>query len=102
MGFPSAIAGKPVSLLGVAAGQIGAIKSLEHLRSVCSHVGAIVLPNLVSVPNVQQLFNEERHCLDSSTEKRIRSAASTLLDYIKGAICPGIALEAMVRSRGEG
>ena len=101
MGFPSALAGKPVSLLGVAAGQIGAIKSLEHLRSVCSHVGAIVLPNLVSVANVQKLFDEEGHCLEASTEKRIRGTATTLLDYIRGAICPGIALEAMVRSRGE-
>ena len=44
MGFPSVLAGKPVSLLGVAAGRIGAIKSLESLRGVCSHIGAIVLP----------------------------------------------------------
>ena len=31
LGFPSALAGKPVALLGVAAGQIGAIKALEGL-----------------------------------------------------------------------
>ena len=36
LGFPSVLSGKPVGLLGVAAGQIGAVKSLEHLRSVCS------------------------------------------------------------------
>ena len=52
LGFPSTLAGKPVALLGVAAGRIGAIKSLEQLRSVCSHVGAIVLPGPVSVANV--------------------------------------------------
>ena len=102
LGFPSVLAGKPVSLLGVAAGQIGAIKSLEHLRSVCSHVGAIVLPSLVSVANVQQLFDKEGRCLDSSVEKRIRAVATSLLDYIQGAICPRMVLEAMVRSRGEG
>ncbi len=34
LGFPSVLATKPVALLGVAAGQIGAIKSLEQLRSV--------------------------------------------------------------------
>ncbi len=49
LGFPSVLAGKPVALVGVAAGQIGAIKALEHLRSVLSHVGAIVLPGPVSV-----------------------------------------------------
>ena len=51
LGFPSVLAGKPVALLRVAAGQIGAIKSLEQLRSVCSHIGAIVLPGPVSVGN---------------------------------------------------
>lgn len=97
LGFPSVLAGKPVSLLGVAAGEIGAIKSLEHLRSVCSHVGAIVLPALVSVGRVQEVFDEEGHCLDDSAERRIRSVATTLLEYIRGAVCPRVILEAMVR-----
>ena len=44
LGFPSILAGKPVALLGVAAGSIGAIKSLEHLRGVVSHIGGIALP----------------------------------------------------------
>jgi chromate reductase len=101
LGFPSALAGKPVALLGVAAGRIGAIKSLEHLRSVCSHVGAIVLPNLVSVARVQEVFNEKGECLDPETEKAIRSVGMTLIHYIEGAICPKIALEAMVRLQSE-
>lgn len=53
LGFPSTLAGKPVALLGAAAGQIGAVKALEHLGSVCSHVGALVLPGPVSVARVQ-------------------------------------------------
>src|SRR5438128_1620001 len=44
LGFPSMLAGKPVSLLGVAAGVIGAVKSLEQLRGICAHIGAVVLP----------------------------------------------------------
>ncbi len=35
LGFPSVLSGKPVSLLGVAGGSIGAIKSLEQLSIVC-------------------------------------------------------------------
>lgn len=101
LGFPSVLAGKSVSLLGVAAGRIGAIKSLEHLRSVCSHVGAIVLPNFVSVARVQEVFDAEGRCLDSSVEDLVRSVATTLLHYIEGAVCPRIALEAIVRSRGD-
>lgn len=97
LGFPSVLASKPIALLGVAAGQIGAIKSLEQLRGVCSHVGAIVLPGPVSVAGVQGMFDDAGNCTDAGTEKRIRSVATNLVDYIRGNICPRIALEQMAR-----
>ncbi len=97
LGFPSTLSGKPVALLGVAAGQIGAIKALENLRGVCSHVGAIVLPGPVSVAHVRQVFDATREIRDKKTEARIRGLAANLIDYIRSNICPRIALEAMVR-----
>jgi chromate reductase len=99
LGFPSGLAGKPVALLGVAAGQIGAIKVLEHLRSVCSHIGSIVLPGPVSVAAVQEVFDEAGKCLDASTEKRIRGLATHLIDYIEESVCPRFCLEEFVRER---
>ena len=99
MGFPSVMAGKPVALLGVAAGQIGAIKALEHLRSVASHVGGIVLPGPVSVAGVQDVFAEDGRCTDARVEKRVRALAANLLDYIHESICPRATLEAFVRNR---
>lgn len=98
LGFPSVLAGKPVALLGVAAGQIGAVKALEHLRSVCSHIGAIVLPGTVSVAGVQQLFDQQGRILDSATEKRIRGVADQMLEYIHTNLCPRVALEEYARS----
>ena len=97
LGFPSVLAGKPVALLGVAAGQIGAIKALEHLRSVLSHVGAIVLPGPVSVAGVRSVFDEDGGCNDEATERRLRGVADNLIDYIRSHICPRVALEQMVR-----
>lgn len=97
LGFPSVMSGKPVALMGVAAGAIGAIKSLESLRGVCSHVGAIVLPGPVSVANCREVFNEDGICSDERTEARIRSAATNMMHYIEDNICPRISLEAMVR-----
>jgi FMN reductase len=97
LGYPSALSGKAVALLGVASGQIGAIKALEHLRSVCSHVGALVLPGPVSVANVRSVFDAEGNCLDEKIAKRIRGVATHLLDYIHNHICPKITLESMVR-----
>ena len=97
LGFPSALAGKSVALLGVAGGSIGAIKSLEQLRGVCSHVGAIVLPGPVSVPHVRSAFNEDGECLDAKVEGRLQGLAENLLAYIQQNLCPRMTLEAMVR-----
>jgi FMN reductase len=97
LGYPSGIGGKPVALLGVAAGVIGAIKALEHLRSVLSHVGGIVLPMPVSVARVNTVFDDAGNCLDPAVEKLVRGVATHLLDYIDSNICPKLALEALVR-----
>ena len=76
---------------------IGAIKALEGLSSVCTHLGAIVLPGPVSVANVHPVFDAQGNCLDAGLEKRIRSVAVNLIDYVRGPICPRIAMEAMAR-----
>src|SRR3989338_2961043 len=83
LGYPSVLSGKPVALLGVASGQIGAIKALEHLRSVCSHVGSIVLPKVVSIAGVNKLFDDQGRCMDAKIEERIRSLPKSLMEYIR-------------------
>lgn len=97
LGFPSALRGKPVALLGVAAGRIGAIKSLEQLRGVCAHVGGIVLPGAISIAGVRKAFDDEGHCTDASTEEALRSVASSLVAFIESYVCPKFALEEIVR-----
>ena len=97
LGFPSMLAGKPVALLGVAGGAIGAVKSLEQLRGVCAHVGAIVLPGPVSVAGVQKAFDKDGSCQDERVEKRLRGLSHKLTDYIEKSTCPKQCLEEMVR-----
>lgn len=98
LGFPSVLAGKPVGLLDVAAGSIGAIKSLEQLRSVCSHIGAIVLPLPISVPNVRKVFDSSGRPLDPLVDKLIRTLATNVMNYIHQNICPSVTLERLLRS----
>lgn len=99
LGFPSVLSGKPVALLGVAAGRIGAIKSLEHLRSVVSHIGGIVLPGPVSVASVRGYFDEAGQITDPATDKAIRSVATNLLTYVRSRVCEVRCLEEMVRGK---
>src|SRR5438094_9301607 len=72
LGFPSVLAGKPVALLGVAAGQIGAIKSLEHLRGVVSHIGGLALPLPISIANVQKVIDSNGRIVDPDIEAIVR------------------------------
>jgi FMN reductase len=98
LGFPSALKAKPVALLGVAAGKIGAIKSLESLRSICSHVGALVLPGAISIASVNSVFAADGSCKDPLIEKQLQSLANNLVNYITDHICPKSYLEEIARS----
>jgi NAD(P)H-dependent FMN reductase len=81
-GYPSAMKGKPVGLVGLASGILGATKSLEQLRIVCSHIGSIVLPRVTSISEVEKRFDDEGNCIDEGTEKEIKASAKNLTKFI--------------------
>jgi NAD(P)H-dependent FMN reductase len=97
LGYPSALAGKPVALLGVASGRIGAIKSIEQLRGVCGHTGALVVPGAVSIASVQGAFDAAGLCTDPDTETALRGLAVSLLTFMHDYVCPKFVMESMVR-----
>jgi len=82
--FPSLLSGKPVAMVGVAAGRIGAIKSLEALRSCLAHCGAIVMPQAISVAGVRQVFDEDGACKDEGAKTALVGVATSLLEYLSG------------------
>lgn len=88
LGFPSALRGKPMALAGVADGRIGAIKSLEQMKAICSHIGALVVPGAVSVAGVQSQFDQHGRCLDAGTEKSLRQVATSMLKFLDTYIHP--------------
>jgi NAD(P)H-dependent FMN reductase len=82
-GYPSVFKGKPVVLVGVASGVLGATKSLEQLRTVCSHIGAIVLPRVTSIAKVEKRFDDNGRCIHEGTEKETRATAKNLIKFLK-------------------
>lgn len=98
LGFPSVLEGKPMSLLGVAAGRIGAIKSLEQLRNVCAHVGAVVLPGSVSVAGVRNAFDDQGRCTDDDVAEMLEGLADDTLEFIDNYIRPRHILENQIRA----
>jgi len=81
-GFPSILKGKPIGLIGLASGVLGATKSLEQLRTVCSHIGGFVLPRVVSIAQIETKFDDKGKCIDAKTEKDIRLAAQNMVSFL--------------------
>ncbi|MBU0475302.1 MAG: NAD(P)H-dependent oxidoreductase [Bacteroidetes bacterium] len=82
LGYPSQLCGKPITLLGIADGEMGAIKSIEALRGVCAHIGGLVLPHTTSISYVNQKFDVNDNCIDEQTDRRIRRVGTELIKYI--------------------
>ena len=81
-GFPSMMKGKPVGLVGLASGILGATKSLEQLRTVFSHIGGFVLPRVVSIAEVEKKFDDEGNCISEKMEKDIKLAVINLINFL--------------------
>jgi NAD(P)H-dependent FMN reductase len=85
LGYPSALHGKPVALLGVASGTIGALKALEHLRGVCLHVGALVMPEAKSYAAAHRLFDEDGVLVDDGAAVECARFAQAVLEFARWA-----------------
>jgi len=83
MGYPSALEAKPVALVGIAAGRIGAVKAIEHLHGVCAHVGALSLPYPVSVSEVHTHFDHQGNCADLELKLQLQGLAKRLLQFTR-------------------
>ena len=81
-GFPSLFKGKPIGLVGLASGVLGATKSLEQQRTLFSHIGGFVLPRVVSISQVEKRFDENGNCIHEKTEKDIRLAAQNMVSFL--------------------
>lgn len=81
-GFPSLFKGKPIGLVGIASGVLGATKSLEQQRTLFSHIGGFVLPRVVSISLVEKKFNEDGKCIHDKTEKDIKLAAQNMMNFL--------------------
>lgn len=81
LGYPSVLAGKPVTLVGVASGRIGAVRALEHLRGCCLGIGAVVMPHAPSIAAVHHAFDRDGQCLDAGVRADLKRAADELCRF---------------------
>jgi chromate reductase len=65
-------AGKVAGLMSAAAGGLGGMRGLPHVRAIFQNIQVMVLPTMVSVPAAHQAFNDDGTLKD---EKKAQAAA---------------------------
>lgn len=74
-----------VFALGAASeGPFGGMRSLMTLRQILElGCGALVLPDQIAVPHVDQAFDEMDHFSDAATASQLRHVAQSLVDMAR-------------------
>ena len=72
---------KMVGLIGVAGGGMGAINSINHLRTIMRGVGAWSVPHQVSIANSAKIFTGPNTLTDPLLEKRIKKLGTDVVKF---------------------
>ncbi len=75
--------GKMVALVGVAAGQIGAINALSHLRTVGRQLHAWVLPAQLSIAHAYAAFDENGRLRDEKLAAAMEELGAELVKWAR-------------------
>ena len=81
--FPESFVAKPVALIGLAAGQWGGLRAVEHLQQIFAYRNAHILPQRVFLPKVSEEIDEMGHLLKKSTEERLFKQCTAFVSFIE-------------------
>jgi NAD(P)H-dependent FMN reductase len=80
MGFDE-FEGKMLGLVGVSGGRTGATGAMHSLRDVGRALHSWVIPEQASVPQAEQVFDEQGNCKDAEIEKRLKEVGRQVVRF---------------------
>jgi len=78
-----AFTGKTCALFSASPGWRGGLRGLVHLRDVLGNIGVTLLPEEVSIPAADELFDDEEDLKDHRTRKRVTGLARKLVEITR-------------------
>jgi chromate reductase len=81
--FPESFDRRPVSYVGLSAGQWGALRAVEQLQLVFGYRNAYVHPPRTFLPGVHNLLDENGCLKDPSVAERLEKQAHGFVDFCK-------------------
>ena len=73
---------KIIGLVGVAGGHMGAINSLNTMKTICRNLHCWVLPQEVSIANSGDAFNDDGSAKDPAIEERLLNIGRQLVKFV--------------------
>jgi len=80
--FPESLERRPVCFIGLAAGLWGALRPSEHLQQIFAYRNALVFPERVLLPGVNNLVADDGK-LHGVTEKNLRQQATKFIRFVE-------------------
>ena len=72
---------KIIGLVGIAGGDIGAINSLNTMKTICRNLHCWVLPQEVSIANSARMFADDGTVKNSALEKRLLNVGRQVVKF---------------------
>jgi NAD(P)H-dependent FMN reductase len=74
--------GKVAGLMSAAAGGLGGMRALPHVRAILQNIKVIVLPQMVGIPAAHEAFNEDGSLKNGQQQKMIEGIGTALAETI--------------------
>jgi chromate reductase len=81
--YPESFESRPICYVGIASGQFGALRPVEHLQQVFGYRNAHNFPKRVFVPAVHEFLDEEKGILDDDLATRLKDQAREFVEFCR-------------------
>jgi chromate reductase len=81
--YPESFEGRPVCYVGLASGQFGALRSVEHLQQIFGYRNSHNFPNRVFVSAVHESIDGEKGILDDDLASRLADQARSFVEFCR-------------------
>ena len=81
--FPESFENRPVCYIGVAAGQFGGLRPVEHAMQVFGYRNAYNYPKRVFLANSHKVIDPEKGIMDEEISSRLSEQARGFIDFCK-------------------
>ena len=82
--FPESFEGRPVAFTGIAAGQFGNLRGIEHLQAVFGYRNAFLYPKRIFIPGASSAIQADGTPTDAKQVDRIKHQVKGFIAFIKG------------------